>query len=128
MSTRKQEFNDMKEYVLSNLELTIDTIDSLYHYDRTLEEFHVYRNIQDTVNAMFNKPYELAQAISKGVYNIDHPYFYLEDNKIHSVTKQEYIDTIRENITNITQTFMTHELTCLYFTKDVTLLQKYTRP
>lgn len=128
MTIKEQDFKDMQEYVLSNLDITIDAIDSLYHYDRTLEELnvHVYRNTKDIINGMFYKPYELAQAISNGKYTTDHPYFYFKDNTMYSVTEPEYTKKIRENIEVITKTFMTHELTCLYFTKEATLLQKYT--
>lgn len=128
MAIREQEMKDMQEYVLSNLEQTIDAIASLYHYDYTLEEFHVYRNTKDIINGMFYKPYELAQAISNGEYTTDHPYFYFKDNKLYSVTEQEYTKKLRENIKDITVTLMTHELSCLFYTKEATLLQKYTRP
>lgn len=128
MGIKEQELNDMKEYLLSNLDLTIDSISHIYHYDYSLEEFHVYRNTEDVIDGIFCKPHELAQAISKGEYTTDHPYFYFKDNTLYSVTEQEYIKKLKENITDIVLTLMTHEVTCLYFTREATLLQKYSRP
>ncbi|WNO29753.1 hypothetical protein [Bacillus phage SDFMU_Pbc] len=114
-TTRDKTLSAIEKYLLRNLEETMDYIDTVYHYDGSLQDVQAYRNTEEVIDELFNKPSEVIKAIRDEEFKPDLPYFYFEGNKLCSTSARNQELTIQNNITEIALTLVEYSNVLLDF-------------
>lgn len=99
---------DIERYLLNNLEETLDHIDTVYHYNHSLQDVQAYRNNAEVIDELFDKPSEVLKATQSGYYQAHLPYFYFNGMQLCSTSARNQELAIENHITDIALTLVSY--------------------
>ncbi|AGB62658.1 hypothetical protein [Bacillus phage phiAGATE] len=99
----------IERYLLSNLEETMDYINVVYPYDYyPLQDVQAYRNTNEVIDELFEKPSEALNATRSGNYKAHLPYFFFSGNQLCSTSARNQELAIEKHITDIALTLVSY--------------------
>ena len=96
--------NEIREYLLNNVETLLDVVSELNSWNGCLENLDFWENDEDFFNTFFNNPMEAIRATYYGNYNYNDDYVKFNGyGNIDSYSEYERIEEIKDNIDDIVE-------------------------
>lgn len=94
--------NELKKYLLDNMETLLDVVDELNNWNLCLDYLDFWENDEEFFNTYFDSPMEIIRAIHYGDYNYNDDYVKFNGYGILvSYTEDKRDEKIKDNIDDI---------------------------
>lgn len=101
--TNVKNFDEIKEYLLSDKEKLIEVVSIINRYNGDLDDLDIYENDEEFFEMFFDgNAYRLVQKIFYGDYNFNHKYVRFDGyDNLESFESYEYEEILEDDINRI---------------------------